>query len=278
MNFLLGSGFCLIPILIFVFGLAVLQLQFRTWYLDRLFTLDKESAITLEKQKQKMFLIFCGVVIAGMIIGWELHTDSLTKFGILLTGVILYYLISSLLTIEYMCNKSGVLNEWEQIAEQNGLIATPSDFSQTAAIAGDYRGRSLQFGVVKQKAVLRLSLNNQNDLWLVIKVGDILSNLVYQMEERIRTNDEKFDRTCLVNGKPEGKIHIVLSSLELRERLIKLSRKGQVRIIVKGQELVCEHPSHIITDTRYLQSLFDLTSDLASKIEVVYQTPPVMPT
>lgn len=164
---------------------------------------------------------------------------------------------------------------WSELAARTGLTLEPAGFlGLSQRVTGAYRGRALTLDTftrgsgknstaytrivapVNNAASLRLALYEQG---LLSEIGKLLG------AQDIQTGDPELDRRFIVKGQPED---VVVRLLTLGGLDVKLLQARSLNLRLDGDQLRWEK-RHVESDVDYLQSLFDLLSDLAEAVERV---------
>jgi hypothetical protein len=164
----------------------------------------------------------------------------------------------------------GIVEKWQTQVKQTELTIEPSTLFKPGALIGDYHGRSLRLTAVDYTVQITLFLKHQTHISLLLKAGEALGSLTKRLKtQTIQVGDESFDRQFLVQGQPEQEIINILTSSDLRGKLIRLSWQGSVKIKIANQQLSLEQPIRIylMSDAEYLQNVLDLLSELAEAVE-----------
>jgi hypothetical protein len=161
---------------------------------------------------------------------------------------------------------------WSELAARTGLTFEPGGIFSRTVVTGNYRGRPLTLDTFTRHSGknsttytrIQLGVNNPSALSLAIYDENVLSKVGKALGvQDIQTGDDELDRRFIIKGQPEPVIASLFTSISLRQKLLEAH---SVHVEVKGQQVYWQQRG-AESNADYLQSLFDLLSDLAEAVD-----------
>jgi hypothetical protein len=164
---------------------------------------------------------------------------------------------------------------WGELAMRTGLTCEPAGFlGLSQRVTGAYRGRALTLDTFTRRSGehsttytrIVVPVNNASSLRLELYEQGLLSEIGKLLgAQDIQTGDQELDRRFIIKGQPEDAIVRLLTSGGLYDKLL---QARSLNLRVDGGQVRWEK-RNVESDVDYLQSLFDLLSDLAEAVERV---------
>ncbi len=163
---------------------------------------------------------------------------------------------------------------WNELANRTGLTFEPGSFWRTPTVTGTYRGHALTLDTFTRDSGhsstrdtrIILFVNNRANLYLALYEKTIVSKISkFLGMQDIQVGDDEFDRRFMIKGRPEDNVMRLLGDSALHTKIMD-ARSFNVE--VDGRELHFEE-RYVNLDLDYVQSLFDLLTDIAVGVEQI---------
>ncbi|MCK4978645.1 MAG: hypothetical protein KAS36_17050 [Anaerolineales bacterium] len=171
---------------------------------------------------------------------------------------------------------------WRDLAERTGLSLQPRIFMARKILAGTYRGRSIKLNTVTRGDYvdIQTGYNHPGDTYtrMAVSVDNPAGNIINLLEggqffsrvfgaKSVQIGHKSFDRRFTIQSRPENFAASVLSSAELRKRIMLTHLKPKI-LRLGGRELYLERKFFNVRGSKAsFFSLFDLLCDVADEVE-----------
>ena len=171
---------------------------------------------------------------------------------------------------------------WRDLAERTGLSLQPRIFMARKNLTGTYRGRSIKLNTVTRGDYVDVQTGyiSHGDTYTrtAVSVDNPAGNIINLLEggqffsrvfgaKSVQIGHKSFDRRFTIQSRPENFAASVLSSAELRKRIMLARLKPEI-LRLDGRELYLEKKGFNVEGSRaQFFSLFDLLCDVAEEVE-----------
>lgn len=189
-----------------------------------------------------------------------METEIIVFVGIIAAAILVFFYV-----------QRSRKQAWSNLAAQTGLTFEGVGLFSQARVTGTYRGRNLVLetfttGGKNSKKCTRIiaSVNNTASIRLRLTGEGILAKIGKKFGgQDIQTGNTEIDKRFLIKGEPEREIQALLTSSEVRQKLLSVP---VLSLEVMEGEIRCEQDS-FERNTKRLQDLFELLCVLAEGIE-----------
>jgi hypothetical protein len=195
-------------------------------------------------------------------------------FGSVLLIILFYVVLVVLMQDASYSNRQSRRRAWSKLAARTGLAFEPGRFWRTPTVTGTYRGHALTLDTFTRDSGhsstrdtrIILFVNNRANLYLALYEKTIVSKISkFLGMQDIQIGDDEFDRRFMIKGRPEDNVMRLLGDSALHTKIMD-ARSFNVE--VDGRELHFEE-RYVNLDLDYVQSLFDLLTDIAVGVEQI---------
>ena len=196
---------------------------------------------------------------------------NLTIFNLQVLILVVLVVVAVIAFLRYQTRRRA----WSELAMRTGLTLESAGFlGLSQRVTGAYRGRALTLDTFTRRSGehsttytrIVVPVNNASSLRLTLYEQGLLSEIGKLLgAQDIQTGDPELDRRFIIKGQPEDVIVRLLTSGGLYDKLL---QARSLNLRVEGGQVRFEK-RNIESDVDYLQSLFDLLSDLAEAVERV---------
>jgi hypothetical protein len=161
---------------------------------------------------------------------------------------------------------------WKTLAQRTGLTMTPEGLLNRAQVAGNYRNHNVQLTTFRSRPVqllFSIKVNPQKFVNFVLEQQGFVSIVIKSKDAQVKFIDKKFEQVFFIEGLPQDLVQNIFASENIRKRLMRLTRRGRVKIKLTSDELRFEQPYPAMYEDlgEYLQLLLDLLIEIAEVAE-----------